>query len=226
MLPGWPASEEAQDLANDDDPKPKRPGGRARMSEAERREALAKLVLRRTKLTADEAALLREVFPLILASHFDQTWGQLRRRGLEETEARDLFQDAFLTVYRTILESGFPNDLPGYFYMTTRGKILNHVRDKKLDPVSVGLPSSGSEKPRSSQSRLERSLAYREIARRLSPEHQALLEAIVVHGMTHEEIAAALDIPEGTVKSRLMIAKREMAALAAQIPSSREPGPA
>jgi hypothetical protein len=47
-------------------------GKRARIPEAERREPLTQIVLCRTKLSASEALLLREVFPEILASHHDQ----------------------------------------------------------------------------------------------------------------------------------------------------------
>jgi len=59
------------------------------MVEAERRERLTQLVLRRSKLSPDEAALLREVFPEIVAAHHDQVWNLLRKRGLDSHEAED-----------------------------------------------------------------------------------------------------------------------------------------
>jgi RNA polymerase sigma-70 factor (ECF subfamily) len=51
---------------------------------------------------------------------------------------------------------------------------------------------------------------------RLSPELRQVLQATVVDGLTTRETARLLRIPEGTVKTRAMRARRELrAALAA-----------
>ena len=42
----------------------------------------------RSKLSTQEAPLLREVFPDILAAHYTQVWDRLRRRGLSRTRRR------------------------------------------------------------------------------------------------------------------------------------------
>ena len=69
------------------------------MSDAERRERLTQLVLCRAKLSPEEAALLREVFPEIVAMHHDQVWNLLRRRGLDSHDAEDLLQEVFRELY-------------------------------------------------------------------------------------------------------------------------------
>jgi DNA-directed RNA polymerase specialized sigma24 family protein len=105
---------------------------------------------------------------------------------------------------------------------------LNHVRAQKRSPFSIGLPSSGSEKPRS-QPDVERALHFQEVERRifsqLSPEHQEVIDKVVLKGLTHTEAAAVLGIAEGTLKSRLMAAKRALLALAEPLlpPSQRGP---
>jgi RNA polymerase sigma-70 factor, ECF subfamily len=110
----------------------------------------------------------------------------------------------------------------------TAGKVLNHLRAVQRDPLSIGLPSSGSEKPRS-QPDVERALHFQEVARslfsQLSPEHQEVLDKVVVKGYSHTETAAMLGIAEGTVKSRLIAAKRALLALAEPLlpPSQRGP---
>jgi RNA polymerase sigma-70 factor (ECF subfamily) len=203
-------------------------GERAGISEAERRERLTQLVLRRSKLSPDEAALLRKVFPAIMDAHHDQVWNLLRKRGLSSHEAEDLRQEVFLALHNHILENGFVANLPGMLHALTVGKVLNHVRAQKRSPLSIGLPSSGSEKPRS-QLDVERALHFREVARRifsqLSPEHREVIDKVVLKGMTHTDAAAALGLPEGTVKSRLIAAKRALLALAEPLlpPSQRGP---
>jgi RNA polymerase sigma-70 factor (ECF subfamily) len=198
------------------------------MSEAERRERLAQLVLRRSKLSDEEAALLREVFPDIVAAHYDLVWNLLRKRGLDSHEAEDLLQEVFITLHNHILETGFVATLPGMLHALTNGMVLNHARVQKRVPFSVGLPSSGSEKPRS-QLDVERALHFQEVARhifsQLSPEHQEVIEKVVLNGLTHTDAAAVLGIPEGTLKSRLIAAKRALLAAAEPLLPASQRGP-
>jgi RNA polymerase sigma-70 factor (ECF subfamily) len=202
-------------------------GKRARIPEAERRDRLTQLVLCRSKLSASEALLLREVFPEIAASHRDQVWSWLRRRDVLGPEAEDLMQETFLALYNHILEHGFPDSLAAMLQRITAGKLLNHRRTRGRAPESLGLPSSGSEKPRSGPD-AERTLALRELAWRLvdqlSPEHQSVVEAVIFEGLSHRAAADVLALPEGTVKSRLIAAKRELLALAERLlpPSQRD----
>jgi RNA polymerase sigma-70 factor (ECF subfamily) len=202
-------------------------GKRARIPQAERQERLAQLVLCRTKLSASEALLLQEVFPEIVAAHHDRISKWLRKRGLSTHEAEDLLQEAFLELHGRILEHGFPDNLPAMVRTLTEGKLLNHMRIKRRAPESVGLPSSGSEKPRSGPD-AERTLATGELARRLvdhlSPEHRRVIDAVILKGLSLRDDAAVLDLPEGTVKSRLLAAKSELLALAERLlpPSQRD----
>jgi len=198
----------------------------ADLPEAERRERLAQLALRRSKLSASEAVLLREVFPAIFDAHHDQVWNQLRRRSLDGEEAEDLLQEVFLALYGRILEHGFPDSVGAVLRVLTEGLVLNHVRAKRRAPESVALPSSGSEKP-ASEPDVEQALDLREMARRvlpeLSPEHHEVVELVILNGLSHHDAAAVLGLPEGTVKSRLMWAKRALADLAERFlpPSQR-----
>jgi RNA polymerase sigma factor (sigma-70 family) len=201
-------------------------GKRARIPEAERQERLAQLVLCRSKLSARQALLLGELFPEIFAAHHDQVWSWLQRRGLSIDEVEDLLQETFLVLHSKLLKQGFPDSLAATLRVITAGKVLNYQRARRRAPESVGLPSSGSEKPRSGPD-AERTLALRELAQhlvdQLSPEHQSVIDAVMFDGLSQRDAAAMLDLPEGTVKSRLIAAKRELLALAEKLlpPSQR-----
>jgi len=160
--------------------------------------------------------------------HHDQVWNLLRRHGLDSHEAEDLLQEVFLTLHRDLLEEGFVADIRGRLRSLSKGLVLNHLRARRRSPLSIGLPSSRSEKPRS-QADVERALHFQQLAQRilsqLSPEHQEVIAKVVMRGLSHTDAAAELGIPEGTLKSRLLAAKRALLVLAEPLlpPSQRGP---
>ena len=123
----------------------------------------------------------------------------------------------FLALHRDLLEEGFVADIRGRLRSLSKGLVLNHLRARRRSPLSIGLPSSRSEKPRS-QPDVERALHFQQVAQRifsqLSPEHQEVIDTVIVKGLTLTEAAAVLGMPEGTLKSRFLAAKRALLAAA------------
>lgn len=75
-------------------------------------------------------------------------------------------------------------------------RALTHLKKQKmwtdLDEFQPGKPDHADER-----------LAVDHALQRLKPVHRTMLGLAIGEGMTHSEIAEALDIPEGTVASRL-----------------------
>lgn len=195
-------------------------------TDEERREKLQRLVLCREKLSPEDAELLDEIFPDIFEGHYKLVWNYLRYRGLPEHDAEDLLQETFVLLHLHILDVGFPDNMVSILHSISEGKVVNYLRGKRRAPMSLGLPSSRSEKPTSGPD-IDRALDLREFAERilpqLSPEHRAVIEKLVLHGLSYSDAAETLNIPEGTLRSRLMAAKRALAELAEPLlpPSQR-----
>lgn len=67
-------------------------------------------------------------------------------------------------------------------------------------------------------------VTVRESMKLLSPEHREVLLLVSVHGMRYEEIAIKLNIPGGTVRSRLARARTHLQSLLnPSVPSRRAP---
>ncbi len=185
-----------------------------------------RLVLCRTKLSPSDRELFRRAFPEIFAMHQEEVWSRIRKRGLLEHEAEELLQDTFRALFAHVVENGFPDDLATKVVTIAEGKVLNHLRSQRRTPVSIGLPSSGSEKPRSGPD-IDRALDLHELSQRvlgeLSQDHWEVIDKVILGGLSHEAAAKALKIPEGTVKSRLLVAKRELVKIASRFlpPSQR-----
>lgn len=199
-------------------------GERARISAEERDEKIAKLKLRPSKLSDEEVALLNEVFPKIVADHNDQVMEYLRRKRVEGQDAADIRQQVFLAFYKYIVNKGFPDDIPRVLQSFARGRRMNYVRAKERSRCSGDVPSS---KPKSGD--LELALHNRKLARflfsKLSLEHQAVINKVIREGLTHTEAAEVLGIPEGTLKSRVLAARRALSALAEEFVSASQRAP-
>jgi RNA polymerase sigma factor (sigma-70 family) len=174
-------------------------------------------LVRDTALSESEIALFREVFPEIMDMHLERVWRVLVRRGIRDAALEDLVQEVFATFFRSVCESGFSSDVQTELDNIAAGKASNHLRGAGREPISLGLPSSGSERPRSGPDLL-RALDVEEFRRRLLPaltaEQSAVVDAVLYRGLSQEEAARELGIPRTTVTSRLMSARRVMAEMA------------
>ena len=148
-----------------------------------------------------------------MRAHHRGVWDYLRRRGFQVAEVEDLVQDTFMTFYEHVLGGGFPAEIGGFLRAIVHGKLLNHVRGQRRSPCSVCLPSSGSEPPRTGPD-LERAIDLRTLLTlaldRLTAEHRKVVELVILSGLSHPEAAKILDVPEGTLKSRVLAAKKAL----------------
>jgi RNA polymerase sigma factor (sigma-70 family) len=197
--------------------------GTATMTEEQHRR-LAQLVLRREKLTESETADLRALLPSLVSAHHPRLSNRLRKRGLTHEEAEDLVQETFWAFYQHTVEHGFPDSIEAKLMAMAHLRLLNHLRTRKRAWVTLGVPSSWLDRPASGPG-VESTHGTRELAQqvldRLSPAHQEVIVLVTLHHLSTGEAAEVLELPEGTVKSRLLAAKRALVdAYASVVPPS------
>jgi RNA polymerase sigma-70 factor, ECF subfamily len=143
------------------------------------------------------------------------------------TEAEDLSQDVFFRVYKTI---GSYRSAHGGFatWMTsvTRNLLIDHYRRTKRDRITDSLEDAMPvvENKESAGRRPDQQLLLGELSSqvqsaltKLSPE---LREAVILRDLQqldYNEIRQALDVPEGTVKSRINRGRIELARILQQM---------
>jgi RNA polymerase sigma-70 factor (ECF subfamily) len=134
----------------------------------------------------------------------------------DSAEAEDTVQDVFWEIWRRADRYEPARGTPRVYLMNlARSRSLDRVRRKRRREdlarraeLELGIASGGEEgfaEPTSFQSTLEaqqRSSVCRALDLLPTPQRRALMLSFF-DGMTHREIAAALDTPVGTVKTRI-----------------------
>jgi RNA polymerase sigma-70 factor (ECF subfamily) len=159
----------------------------------------------------------------LVRQHTRRVYGLCYRFTGRDSEAQDLTQDVFLRVFRAL---GSFRSEEGYFttWLTrlTRNLLIDHYRrtrnQRVTDSIEEQLPRV--EEGFVSVARPDTALAGREASEllqaalaRLSPELRETIILRDLQEMEYREIAQVLDIPEGTVKSRLNRGRAELARL-------------
>lgn len=133
-------------------------------------------------------------------------------------EAKEICQDVFLKIFRGI--SSFQNQcsLRTWIYRITLNAVLNEKRRwyQRLKDRFLGLeaisrtPCDTLPDPELSLTMSERTRKISIALRNMRPDHRAILVLRDLEGLSYQEIAEALDLALGTVKSRLARARQEM----------------
>jgi RNA polymerase sigma-70 factor (ECF subfamily) len=136
-------------------------------------------------------------------------------------DAQDLTQDVFLRVFKSLASfRSATGSFTVWLTRLTRNLLIDHYRRSKADRSTGSLDDHLPmlEEKSAVSGRAEGMLAGREASellqtalQKLSPELRETVILRDLEEMEYREIAAALEIPEGTVKSRLNRGRAELA---------------
>ncbi len=141
--------------------------------------------------------------------------------------ARDIAQEAFVVAYRRLETFRGESQLWSWLYTVTRRLALHELKRVRRRPdltldESVGRDEGGTTRlemlesdDEGAQERVERgdvSRFVREALATLGQKHREILVLRHFEDLSYKEIAERLDIPEGTVMSRLWHARRKITA--------------
>lgn len=131
-------------------------------------------------------------------------------------EAEDAAQDVFVEMYRSLATWRRQSTFRTWLYGVARNVCRHHVRRHATRGHVTGgvdvddLPGASDPSLRAAESDAN-ALLLAAIAR-LPPDQRVTLMLRAWEGLAYDEIAAATDVPVGTVRSRLHTARRTLAA--------------
>lgn len=117
----------------------------------------------------------------------------------DRDEAEDAVSDAALRAWQHVSSLRDPERFEAWFSRILVNVCRDRLRQRHRPSIVVVEPSTVADPFAASVERA----ALRDALRALSPAHRAVIALHYLEGLTTEQIAAQLDVPAGTVKSRL-----------------------
>ena len=149
----------------------------------------------------------------IYQHHASFVWRTLRRLGVAEDDAADAVQDVFLTIHGHLHQFEGRSSITTWIFTICRtvARQRRQQQQRSRELVSTGLVEDEidlrSDVGRTTEHR-ERLGRLQAILERLPPEQRNVFILFEVELLTGEEVAEALNVPLGTVYSRLELARK------------------
>jgi RNA polymerase sigma-70 factor (ECF subfamily) len=164
----------------------------------------------------------RQAFASLLRRHQKRIFNFMYRMVGERGAAEDLTQEVFLKVYEALPGFRKAATFSTWLYRIAHNHCLNALKGRgreiavsaltkepeKHNPVTTLVDPSASPEERLEQQELH--AVVQEKLAELTPEHRAVLVLRDIQGLSYNEIATALELEDGTVRSRLHRARLEL----------------
>jgi RNA polymerase sigma-70 factor (ECF subfamily) len=174
------------------------------------------------RLIADCVAGRTSAFGELVRRYQDRLFNAVLRVVDNAEDAADVVQDAFLNAYQSLNSFKGDSEFFTWLYRIAFNAAISLRRKRKAvlsldggaggDERTATEPADPSEftRPGVALERLEEDAQLLAAMARLSPEHRAVLVLKDLEGQKYEDIAEVLDVPIGTIRSRLHRARMEL----------------
>lgn len=158
----------------------------------------------------------RAAYSELFAYYAPRVKSYLLRLGADNAQAEEIAQDVMVTVWRKAsLFDRRQASVSTWIFRVARNRRIDLFRRAKrpdLDPEEEMILPAGVAAPDAQVEALETETRVRAAMRDLPEEQLSLLRLAFYDGLSHREIADKLDVPLGTVKSRIRLAFAKMKA--------------
>ncbi|RLD04977.1 MAG: hypothetical protein DRI56_10285 [Chloroflexota bacterium] len=144
-------------------------------------------------------------------------YNYLVRLTHKEAIAENLLQETFLAVWESAGKFRGEAQVKSWIYRISHNKAVTWLRKTNKDEIPRELPLNEAhlqekytESPEGAIIREGQEGNVRRALESLSAKHRAVVELAYVHEFSYREIARIVDCPEGTVKSRMNYALRQL----------------
>ena len=158
-----------------------------------------------------------EAFGVLVSKYQDRIYSAIRNYVSNPDDAVDITQDAFVKAYSKLRSFDASSAFYTWLYRIAFNLAISRQR-RQRPTVSVEHardvlghePVDRADPPGARLEQEERACQVREAMAALSDEHRSILVLREVEGCAYEEIAEILELPVGTIRSRLHRARLQL----------------
>ena len=157
-----------------------------------------------------------EAFERLVLAYQHRVFSIALRMLADRGEAEEVAQEVFLRVHRSIREFRGEAKLSTWLYAITSRLCLNRLkspsRARRVGEAALMRMADAHRNPGATLEASEMEAAVHRAIEELDGDQRIVVVLRDLQGLAYEEIAAALDLPLGTVRSRLHRARMELKA--------------
>ena len=152
----------------------------------------------------------KKAIKLLYESYSDSLYGVIKKIISDDETAQDVLQESFVKVWRYSKKyDSSKAKLFTWLYRIAYNTAIDKVRSLKNKDKEVQMETSIVYKITASELNQD-VLDIKKHLKTLDDKYQIVINALFFEGMTQQEASDELDIPLGTIKSRLKIGLREL----------------
>jgi len=158
----------------------------------------------------------RTAMHTLYARHNVRVYRFILRIVRDTTMAEDLVSQVFLDVWRTARQFEGRSQVSTWLLSIARFKALTSLRQRRFEDIDqddVREIADEADTPETSLERATTSEILRACVAKLSPAHREIINLVYYHEKSVEEVGQIIGIPQGTVKTRMFYARKQLADL-------------
>jgi len=172
-------------------------------------------------------------FDELVVKYSPRLYGMVYHMTSNKEDTHDLLQDIFAKAYRSLSRFKGKSSFYTWIYAIGTNMTFNFLRKRKrratwsLDHVDSGIQNDEAmvdlgyaSNPRHQSDVNELQKKLNEAMQSLSEDHRAVVTMYDIQGIPHAEISKILNVSEGTVRSRLFYAHKQLQGHLAEFMSS------
>lgn len=154
----------------------------------------------------------KNAFAILYDNYSAALYGVIIKIIRIEEIAQDVLQDSFIKIWKNIESyNAEKGTLFTWILNISRNTALDKLRSKEYKQIIQNKPIETSVIKTDDENAIPIDhIGLRKVVEQLKSEHQEVIEIIYFKGYTHTEAAEVLNLPLGTLKTRVKIALREL----------------
>lgn len=161
------------------------------------------------RIAAGEQTAVRSLF----ARHHLRIFRFIMRKTGNEATAEELTNEVFLEIWRHAGKFEGRSKASTWMLSIAHNRTISFLRrrsEAQLDEgVAEAIPDD-ADTPETTTSKRGKSEQIRDCMEQLSADHRGVIDLVYYHEKSISEISEILDIPEGTVKTRMFHARKKL----------------